>query len=85
MEYLSSRLSSPSPERKTEISFKQFILGIGTFINSPLIFQCFFSYRRKKNYIGFIGRVEEFSPLVRVVHAPTDPKGKEREKLPALV
>ena len=69
MAYLSSRLSSPSPERKTEISFKQFILGIGTFINSPLIFQCFFSYRRKKNYIGFIGRVEEFSPLDRVVHA----------------
>jgi hypothetical protein len=26
-----------SPANKTVISFKQFILGIGTFLNSPLI------------------------------------------------
>ena len=57
---------------KTVISFKQFILGIGTFINSALIFSCFFWYRCKKNYMGDIGIIEESSPYVRVVHGLRD-------------
>jgi len=64
MAYESSRLSSPSPERKIEISFKQFILCRGTFIKSALIFLCFFFISTKKKYMADIGIIEESRPLV---------------------
>ena len=56
-----------SPANKTVISFKQFILGIGTFINSPFIFLMLFSDIDVKKYMADIGMVEESNPLVRVV------------------